>query len=193
MKIYTINSGTVVEGAIVNKSVKADYIIDYIKVGEQGRGRYEAWLPVCPSIVDYTEQNNCNTGRVYEASLGTTKSGKPKLIRKKDDNTDKCIVIFNTKIGFRGWNDHAGDFIYEKESYDKFPGEIIVEGKIAQGAAGYAGSGSQIVAVIPKDSIFCTVYGGRLYGNPSRHFYRYDGNKIIGGLTDSERYCLDWF
>lgn len=73
-----------------------------------------------------------------------------------------------------------------------FPGQILVSGVISQGAAGRMGSGQQHVAVIPKNVVFRTAYGGRLYGRPSAHYYRWDGSALIS-VTWDERIASDVF
>jgi hypothetical protein len=58
------------------------------------------------------------------------------------------------------------------------PGQIIASGKIAQGAAGRAGSGEQFVVVMPKDTLWAVKMFGRLYGRPSSYEYIFDGEKV---------------
>lgn len=74
--------------------------------------------------------------------------------------------------------------------FDAFPGEIICRGSIAQGDAGRMGGNEQIVAVMPRDVWFRTAYTGRLYGAPSAHYYRFDGERIIA-VTWEERQLLE--
>jgi len=57
--------------------------------------------------------------------------------------------------------------------FHPFPGQVLVRGTIAQGAAGRMGCGEQIIAVIPAGKVFRTAYSGRLYGTPSAHYYVY--------------------
>jgi hypothetical protein len=73
-----------------------------------------------------------------------------------------------------------------------FPGEIIAEGTIAQGDAGRAGSGDQIVALMPHGVVFRTGYSRRRYGKPSAHYYVFDGEKILAA-TREEREASDIF
>ncbi|MFA7177996.1 MAG: hypothetical protein WC114_12165 [Smithellaceae bacterium] len=80
-----------------------------------------------------------------------------------------------------------------KNDFGPFPGEILAEGMIAQGDAGRMGNGRQLVAVVPKGIVFRTSYSGRLYGNPSAHYYVFTGEKILGGLTWDERCASDVF
>ena len=74
--------------------------------------------------------------------------------------------------------------------FDEFPGHIICRGRIAQGAAGYMGGNEQLVAVMPANIWFRTSYSGRLYGAPSAHYYRFDGERLIA-VTWEERQVLE--
>lgn len=77
-------------------------------------------------------------------------------------------------------------------SFAPFPGEILVDGVIAQGDAGRMGSGSQYVALIPKGAVFRTGYSGRLYGKPVAHYYMWDGARLLSA-TWEERQISDLF
>lgn len=189
MKIFTIESGKVYEGAeVITFALKnVDVSIPAIIVGEEGRGRQLGVLPVQLTEENFNKWKKAETVIVHNAKISETKSGRPKLIEVKSDNdNDKAIAVFRTKIGFRGSNDHTGD------GDDPFPGEILVSGVIAQGDAGRMGSGDQLVAVIPKNVVFSTKYYGRLYGAPPEHYYIFDGDKIIS-VTEEERELTDIF
>jgi len=97
------------------------------------------------------------------------------------------LIVFRTRPGFRGGCSHRGD------DGQEFPGKILVEGETAQGAAGRAGGGPQIIATMKKDQVFSTHYSGRLYGGADCHYYLFDGEKIVGGLTREERDATDLF
>src|SRR5690606_38823678 len=73
--------------------------------------------------------------------------------------TEELNALKNTK--------HAWYCVFNKKcEFHPFPGEVLCEGIIAQGAAGRMGSGSQLVAVMPANVVFRTGYSGRLYGEP---------------------------
>ncbi len=165
-------------------------------------------------------------GRLMFAEVGKTKAGKPKFLSKEKATTDeRIIVVFNTRIGFRGGNRHSGDYAgwrcsrsgcdvssYDEDadvpetcpkcgatgwdgpslSFAKFPGEIIATGYIAQGEAGRAGWGEQIIALVPRGAVFRTAYTGRLYGAPGSHYYMWDGSKLLAATWD-ERVVADLF
>jgi len=192
MRIFTIESGRVHEGAeVITFALKnADVTIPAIIVGEEGRGRQLGVLPVKLTNENYNKWKDGETVTIHHAKISETRAGKPKLIeleKSDDNNDDKAIIVFRTKIGFRGSNDHTGD-----GDNTPFPGEILVNGVIAQGDAGRMGSGDQLIAVIPKNVVFSTKYYGRLYGAPSEHFYIFDGDKIIS-VTKEERELTDIF
>jgi len=117
MKIFTIRSGEVEEGARVGTfTLKgAGVSIPAIIVGEEGRGRELGVLPVQLLPGSYKEWQENGYTYIHFATVGTTKAGKPKLYQTEDAGTlEKCICIFKTKIGFRGSNKHSGDL---KEEY----------------------------------------------------------------------------
>ena len=164
-------------------------------------------------------------GALVFAEVGKTKAGKPKFWAKAEaTNEEFVIVVFRTKIGFRGGNDHTGDrsgwrcsnygcgassegvvpdkcpkcggisgaWDGPKTIFATFPGEIIAQGRIAEGAAGRAGGGDQLIALVPKGVVFRTAYSGRLYGKPSSHYYKWDGEHLLAA-TWEERASADLF
>lgn len=141
-------------------------------------------------------------GELMFAEIGKTKAGKPKFISASSaDTDDRIIVVFRTPIGYRGSNSHTGDRTGEvrKDPWDgdvtvfhPFPGEIIIGGHLAQGLAGRAGSGEQLVAIIPKGVVFRTGYSGRRYGGHLAHYYLWDGQRLLAA-TWEERAASDIF
>ncbi len=215
------------EGAKVGSfSLKgAEVTIPIVIVGEEGRGRSLGITPVQLSSENYDLWKAGEQVFLQSALVGETRAGNPKLIESSEDREDECIIVFRTKIGFRGGNSHTGDrsgqyrvhnrwhpnhkaglsqkeaqeYCQEKEihfdnispdGFFPFPGKHLVEGSIAQGAAGRAGSGMQYISVIPEGVVFRTGYRGRLYGNPSAHYYIFQDGQILAatweerGLTD---------
>lgn len=208
LQVFTVESGLVSEGAkISNLHLKeANIDIPAILVGEEGRGRFQEAMPV----------DRPPMGNLIFAEIGQTKAGKPKFFSKDSATTDeKIVVVFRTKMGFRGGNSHTGDRAgwkcskcdatgkeliapetcpkCESTGYDgpkhffaQFPGKKLVRGIIAEGDAGRMGSGEQLIAVMPKGVVFRTSYSGRLYGNPDAHYYLWNGEKLIA-VTWEER------
>ena len=204
MKIFTIESGKVFKGVRVDSfTLKgAGVTIPAIIVGEEGRGRKLGVLPVQLLPEQYQEWQEKGYVRINFAQVGETKSGKPKLFQTEDaDTTEKCICVFRTQIGYRGGNSHTGDrdggmkrdyWGEERPTFHPFPGEILCEGIIAQGDAGRMGSGEQLVAVMPADTVFRTGYSGRLYGAPRAHYYVYRDGQILSA-TWEEREVAEIF
>ena len=193
MKIFTIASGEVSEGARVDSfTLKgAGISIPAILVGEEGRGRKLGVLPVQLLPDNYKKWQEERAISIYSAEVGETKTGKPKLIETSEiTDTEKCICVFRTKIGFRGSNRHTGDMLGDE--FLPFPGEILCRGIIAQGTAGRMGSGSQLVAVMPAEVVFRTAYRGRLYGVPNSHYYIFRDGQILSA-TWEEREVAEIF
>jgi hypothetical protein len=112
MKIFTIKSGEVEEGARVDSlTLKgAGVSIPAIIIGEEGRGRELGVLPVQLLPEQYKEWQENGYTHIRFAEIGTTKAGKPKLFQTEEvDTTEKCICVFWTMIGVRGSNSHTGD------------------------------------------------------------------------------------
>ena len=204
MKIFTIESGKVTEGVRVDAFTLggAGVTIPAIIIGEEGRGRKLAVLPVQLLPEQYKEWQEEGYTHIHSATVGTTKVGKPKLFQTEDaDTTEKCICVFRTDIGYRGGNSHTGDrdggtrkgyWGEDLPTFHPFPGEVLCEGEIAQGAAGRMGSGEQLIAIMPADTVFRTGYSGRLYGAPSAHYYIYRDGQILSA-TWEEREVTDIF
>ena len=196
MKIFTIENGKVTEGVRVDTfTLKGTGVsIPAILIGEEGRGRKLGVLPVQLLPEQYKEWKEEGYVYINFAEIGTTKAGKPKLFQTEDaDTTEKCICVFRTKIGYRGGNSHTGDrdggteknyWGKEYPTFHSFPGEILCEGVIAQGAAGRMGSGKQLVAIMPAGIVFRTGYSGRLYGAPSAHYYVYRNGRLLSATWD---------
>ena len=195
MKAFTIESGIVTEGVRVDSYVLkgAGITIPAIIVGEEGRGRRLGVLPVQLIPDSYKEWEENGYTHIHSATVGVTMAGKPKLFQTEAEDADaleRCICVFRTKIGFRGGNSHTGDKLGDK--FLPFPGEVLCEGIIAQGAAGRMGSGSQLVAVMPADTVFRTGYSGRLYGAPDSHYYIFRDRQILSATLE-EREVADIF
>ena len=160
-------------------------------LGPKEEGKYSRLHPVEGQV----------RGRLLFASIGTTKAGKPKFFTaEKADSDEFVLAVMPTPIGFRGSNNHTGDRSGTEKDYSgsdiikflPFPGEIIADGVIAQGTAGRAGSGTQVIAKIPKGQVFRTGYSGRLYGGPPAHYYLWDCERVIAATWD-ERTAADLF
>jgi hypothetical protein len=194
MKIFTVGNGDVMEGAVIGTvTIKsADVQISAVCVGEEGRGRKFSYIPISGVQEDQKKVTN--------VKLSQTRTGKPKFIAinpEEDDNTtDECIIVFLHTAGYRGGAGVTGDI---REDVDfgtrslNFPGEVLCEGAIAQGAAGRVGGNPQFIAKLKKGDVFRIARSGRLYGNPSNYYGCFDGHKVIL-VTWQEREALElWF
>lgn len=202
MRIYTIQNGTVTIGATVTThTLSSGAKIPVLSIGESGRGRKLAYLVV--DLLPTSQKQWAETGKVdiQFAKTGQTKAGATKLIQTAaDSNPEEVLAVFRTHIGFRGSNSHRGD--YDGQPFEcehpkaanclAFPGVVLAEGTIAQGAAGNMGSGQQLIATLKLGDIVRTGYGGRLYGAPSHHFYRMTAEGI-DVATWEERTATDCF
>jgi len=218
--IYTVTKNNVTLGTRVQALVlkSAGISIPAVIVGEEGRGRVRGVLPV--NSVSPLDDGSYPS--IVAASIATTQAGKPKLVARDIVSTrEKVIIVFRTSIGFRGGNSHTGDYTgwtcracgnislvnepvpevcpcgcgsYRgpELTFEPFPGEIIARGRIAQGKAGNAGSGEQIIALMPQGVVFRVALSGRLYGNPSTFYGRWDGEQLVV-LTRTERDASDLF
>ena len=107
-KVFTIENNRVTEGAAVGSlQIKSAGIeIPAILVGERGRGRSLGAIPVGR----HPDPTNDKI-RLMAASLGTTRAGKPKLFwADKATSTQKIIAVYRSQIGYRGSNNHTGDW-----------------------------------------------------------------------------------
>lgn len=224
-KVFTIESGKITEGTKVEsyKLKSADVTIPVIKVGEDGRGRKLGLI----LVENLTMDEDRKPMSIAAASFGQTQAGNPKLIAAGAATSgEKIIVVFRTKIGFRGSNEHTGDrtgwkcrkhscdahdtsiiklpakcpkcgaegsWDAPKRLFAPLPGETLVEGIIADGAAGRAGSGQQLIALMPKNTVFRTAYSGRLYGAPAAHYYRWDGATLQAATWEERELASLWF
>lgn len=203
MQIWTISDGARLGAEVETFTLKNGEIsIPAIIIGEDGRGRELGVLPVHlhPDNLEKWKKD----GRLFVkyATLGKTKSGKPKLFEvcMETPGSVGFIAIMRTEIGFRGSNEHTGELIEEKKDdwgsdcsiYENWPGENICSGYIAEGAAGRAGGGHQYVAVMPKGVVFRTKKRGRLYGKPGEFFYKHDGSEVLF-CTAEEREVSELF
>jgi hypothetical protein len=89
----------------------------------------------------------------------------------------KCKTVFGKHSHPTQTNEPHPD-TGEAFSFLPFPGEVLIEGHIAQGDAGRAGAGTQLIAIIPKNVVFRVGYTGRRYDSPKAHYGLWDGQKL---------------
>ena len=185
MKVYEFN-GEMLEGAAVSFQTLSNGVkIPVIEIGQQGRGRSLAVVPVV-GLSGATRLETCNfeNGRLISGG-----------------NSVGVVVVFKTPIGFRGSNSHSGDYLRDEKKFeygeevevpvfDKFPGEVIARGKIAQGTAGYMGSGEQLIAIFQDGDRFVIHRTGRTYGNWREKYFSVQEGKIQPALSPAEKKLL---
>jgi len=228
MKVFTVSNGKVEVGAKVEslRLFGAGVEIPAIIIGESGRGRSLGVLPVA-GVPNIPSSEGETFARLMTATVGTTRSGAPKLIAADDPGDESgVIIVFRTEPGYRGRSSHTGDRSgwkcrtngcdgagtdrvppaacpvcgsgdrFEVEApipvFADWPGKNLVRGYVAQGAAGRAGGGEQLVSIMPRGVVFRTFYGGRLYGKPPSHYYLFDGNVVLSA-TWEDRMVSDAF
>lgn len=135
----------------------------------------------------------CHEPREYRVLAGTLQGKTLRGSRPPSGVQEKAIVVLRSPIGFRGGNAHTGDrapsWTPERGGFLPFPGEVIAQGRIAQGDAGRMGSGDQLVAIMPKNTVWRVAFSGRRYGKPACRYYLFDGRRIITA-TPEERDLL---
>ena len=111
---------------------------------------------------------------------------------KKRYTKDEAISATKELSSLEG-REYEWDIIFDRKiEFHPFPGEVLCKGIIAQGDAGRAGSGEQLVAILPADTVFRTGYSGRLYGAPEAHYYIYRNGQVMSA-TWEEREASEVF
>ncbi len=176
MKVIRIRENIMTDGLVETYNLSCGEKIPAVIIGESGRGRSLGIVPVALKKENYEQWKK--EGRVYikNATVGQTKTERPKLIETVDETTDKIIAIFITPIGFRGSN------------YHEFPEgtEILASGTIAQGDAGRMGSGNEYVVVRPVPSAVKVHIGGRRYGAPTDYVYHFTEKEFFVRTGEEE-------
>lgn len=183
MKIFTIRGGCAFAGALVEVRVLRDGAdIPAIVVGA---GRGVSILPIHLTNEQYAEWKKRGRVVAHCATIGITRSGRPKLFARDLPSTDESIIcVFRTHIGMRGGNEYTGDCVGATcdygtaftQTFAPFPGHVLASGRITYGSGGRLGSGTQIIATLPQ-CVFRTAYTGKLMYPPKEHehYYRWDG------------------
>ncbi len=114
------------------------------------------------SHIRYHSDTGVVQGKLMFAEVGTTKAGKPKFFSQLAPNSDeKIVVVFRTKMGFRGGNSHTGD----RQSW-----------KCSKFGCDTYGDGATMPEVCPK----CGATGG-WDGGPKLSFAPFPGERIVSG------------
>lgn len=118
MKIFTIVDEKVTIGARVEKVSRGNFEFPAITVGEEGRGRKLAFIPVKLTSVQYKSWKDKGYAEVYNVSLVKNEKGVTMFKElEKQNNDSNCVVVMKNGIGFRGWNEYTGSL---KDEYYEF-------------------------------------------------------------------------
>ena len=200
MKVVTIDEGVSSGAKVVTTELKNGTKLPVLAVGENGRGRKFTY-----AVVDLALENQkafkadgcCYVGNLRQTS---TKAGGLKFVEDYTANDDGYLAVFRTSFGFRGSNGHFGDWNGEPFDSDepkgsncfRLPGEVLMRGVIADGAAGSMASGEQLVVKLPFGAIIRVGYSGRRYGKPTAYYYNFTKDEVIMA-TWEERQQTDIF
>lgn len=147
-----------------------------VGMGEVGRGRKFMAL-TCPK--DTIVQKGMNS----DLTIGQTKTGKPRIISKKDDT---LYMILSSEGGYTRRGD--GTIRILKSEKDKF--EILARGNGADGDAGRIGFWDCVLLKVPyTDAIVRVRTSGRVDGNPSDLYVIHQGNVYHCHLCELEECC----
>lgn len=110
------------------------------EIGEIGRGRKMIYLPCAPEMEDITE------GLHKELSIGQTKAGKPRIIRKEEDH---YYMILSSEGGYT----RRGDGFIQGMEQDRDKIRVLARGNGADGDAGRIGTWDCVVLEILEDTM----------------------------------------
>ena len=151
-------------------------IIHQIGMGEHGRGRKFMAL-TCP------ENSIIKKGLNQDYTIGKTKSGKPKVI-KKFDETLYMLLSAEGDYTRRG----NGTIMVLANQKDKF--EVLSRGNGADGEAGRIGFWVCMLLQVPNtDAIIRVRTSGAGYGTPSDLYVIHHGNVYHCHITELEECC----
>jgi len=178
MKVYTVLNGEVEEGTETKIMTAAGRRYVVVAVGDEGRGCSMGYVPT--DMPPYEEGKGWEPeNRLYEAVLGVTRKGSPKLLVGQCD-TDGVILCLRHTSGYRG----ISKVFWQKDT----PPFILAVGRIGYGAAGNMGHDDRYIVVVPKNYQFSFNRGGRCYGKPEV-YYVY----VEDGVPKISQYRLDDF
>lgn len=206
-KVYSIYT---VEGAKVTSNVKVGKLelsgggsIPAVLVGSKANRGNMGVVPVHLSSESYRKWQRGDQVMIAAVSIGETKSKKPKFFEENGtaNMRDHFIVVMRSSYGYRGGNSHTGDrdltappktdtFGRPKNTFLPFPGEVIVRGVVKGSPNGNLGSGEQLIARMPIETVFRYSYFGRQSGH---HYYKFDQKEQLLTATWDERDATECF
>lgn len=168
--VFTVSDYTTSKGAIAREITPASgFSYKAITVGETGRGRREARIPIKAAE---------NETRADAVSL-YLKNGQPRFEWEAEASiTEKsCIALIKPTYGFRGG-----------ARFETISGKctVLAEGNTAQGDAGGIASASQAICIVEEGTLIKITRSGRLYGASSTGYHFWDGQKWTSTETKEE-------
>ena len=145
-----------------------------ITIGQKGRGRWEIFLPTQSVDKDTIEE-----GLHKDLSIGLSKSGRPKIIKKEED---KIFLILDSKNEYT----RRGDGKIFALAANKEQAKVIARGNGADGLAGKVGQWDAIVLEAKDGDVFRVRWGGYNYGRPTTIYTVLNGEVYIADLPDVE-------
>lgn len=147
-----------------------------VGMGEIGRGRKFMAL-TCP------EGTEIKVGLNSDYTVGTTKSGKPRIVKKDDD------TMYLTLSAEGGYTRRGNGTIKVLEAHkDEF--EVMARGNGADGAAGRIGYWDCMLIKAPStDAIIRVRTSGAGYGTPNDLYVIHEGNVYHCHLDTLEECC----
>ena len=147
-----------------------------VAMGETGRGRKLMAL-TCPKDTKIAKGMN------PELTIGTTKSGKPR-INKQADNT--LYMLLSAQGGYT----RRGDGFIQVPTRQKDLFQILARGNGADGMAGRVGFWDCLLLKAPSTNAVVRVRtSGGGYGTPSDIYVIHEGDVYHCYLTDLEECC----
>lgn len=144
--------------------------------GESGRGR--KMMPITCQKEDMELISNMMHENM---NIGTTKSGKPKLVYS--NTSTELYMILSSKGGYT----RRGNGVIRVLKTEKDNFEIISRGNGADGDAGRIGTWDVVLLKIKdinKDFVVCVRTSGKGYGTPS-DLYIYHGGRMYHCTSDT--------
>lgn len=144
-----------------------------VALGEKGRGRKLLSL-TCP------EGTKIKRGQTYDLTIGQTKSGKPKIVKKE---TDELYMLLSSEGGYT----RRGDgIVYVLKGANV---EVLTRGNGADGMAGRIGTWDAVLVKVTGDAVFRIRTSGGGYGVPST-IVVVKNNNVVGSfpITEADKY-----
>lgn len=152
----------------IDREMKFGGSVTGVAIGENGRGRWEVFLPTPHSI----QSDDAIKEFRSDLTIGTSKSGRPRIDARKDDDV---YLILSSK---RSYTRRGCGYIEAPKSQEV---ELVARGNGADGTAGRIGSWDAIIIKAKDGDVFKLTWGGSGYG--------YDDTFYV--ISSGKVYCAD--